>query len=218
LVVLSWMAEDPGLREAFLSGQDVHRYTAAQIFGKDVSEVEPQERRVAKPINFGIMYGMSAFRLSNELEISRTVAASFIQTYFERYSGVRSFVEKTNASASEKGYVTTYWGHMREILGINSRNKTEKAAAERTAVNTVIQGTAAEIMKKAMIRIASLMEEKGVKSKLLLQVHDELIFEVPLDEVEMMKTLIQDTMEHVVTLPVPLRVSVEEGKSWGDMH
>ena len=218
LVVLSWMAKDPGLMEAFLSGEDVHKYTAALIYEKNVDEVTPKERRVAKTINFGIMYGMSAFRLSNELGITRTEAQEFINKYFQRYSGVKKFVEDTVKSAEEKGYVTTYWGHMREIVGINSRNKTEKAAAERTAVNSVIQGTAAEIMKKAMISVASVLKERSFKTKLLLQVHDELIFQVPMDEADEVEKLIKEKMESVVSLPVPLRSSVERGNSWGDMH
>lgn len=218
LVVLSWMAKDPGLMEAFLSGEDVHKYTAALIYEKNVDEVTPKERRVAKTINFGIMYGMSAFRLSNELGITRSEAQEFINKYFQRYSGVKKFVEDTVKSAEEKGYVTTYWGHMREIVGINSRNKTEKAAAERTAVNSVIQGTAAEIMKKAMISVASVLKERSFKTKLLLQVHDELIFQVPMDEADEVEKLIKEKMESVVSLPVPLRSSVERGNSWGDMH
>ena len=218
LVVLSWMAKDPGLMDAFLSGGDVHKYTAALIYEKNVDEVTPKERRVAKTINFGIMYGMSAFRLSNELGITRTEAQEFINKYFQRYSGVKQFVEDTVKSAEEKGYITTYWGHMREIVGINSRNKTEKAAAERTAVNSVIQGTAAEIMKKAMISVASLLKERGFKTKLLLQVHDELIFQVPAEEADEVEKLIKEKMENVVSLPVPLRSSVERGYSWGDMH
>ena len=120
--------------------------------------------------------------------------------------------------AEEQGYVTTYWGHMREIIGIRSRNKTEKAAAERTAVNTVIQGTAAEIMKKAMIEIAGEMKKRGLSSRMLLQVHDELIFEVPLDEADEMEALIREKMEGAATLPVPLKCSIERGHSWGDMH
>ena len=218
LVVLSWMAKDPGLMDAFLSGEDVHKYTAALIYEKNVDDVTPKERRVAKTINFGIMYGMSAFRLSNELGITRTEAQEFINKYFQRYNGVKQFVEDTVRSAEEKGYVTTYWGHMREIVGIDSRNKTEKAAAERTAVNSVIQGTAAEIMKKAMVSVSSVLKERGFKTKLLLQVHDELIFQVPVDEADEVEKLIKEKMENVVSLPVPLRSSVERGNSWGDMH
>lgn len=218
LVVLSWMSGDENLQKAFLSGEDVHRYTAALIYNKDGSEVTSHERRVAKTINFGIMYGMSAFRLSNELGITRHEAQEFITRYFERYSRVKSFVEETVKNGERDGYVRTYWGHEREIFGIRSRNKTEKAAAERTAVNTVIQGTAAEIMKKAMIAIADEMEKRGMKSKMILQVHDELIFEAVNEEKDTLEALIREKMEGCVTLPVPLRVSIESGLSWGDMH
>ena len=218
LVVLAHMSGDEGLRSAFLSGTDVHKYTASMIFSKSVVEVDAQERRIAKTINFGIMYGMSAFRLSNELGISRKDASEFIRKYFERYSGVRAFVEKVNAYATEHGYVRTEAGHIREILGIRSSNKVEKAGAERVAVNTVIQGTAAEIMKKAMISIDKAISDSGLGSRMLLQVHDELIFEVPESEKDAMAALVKEKMEGAASLSVPLRASLEFGASWGDMH
>ena len=218
LVVLSWMSGDENLRKAFISGEDVHSYTAALIYNKSVSEVTPAERRVSKTINFGIMYGMSAFRLSNELDIKRSEAEEFIKRYFERYSSVKEFVEKTVREAEEKGGVKTYWGHEREIFGIRSRNKTEKAAAERTAVNTVIQGTAAEIMKKAMLKIDEKIKSGSLKANLVLQVHDELIFEVDEENAVEAGKIIKETMESAASLPVPLKVSVESAHSWGDMH
>ena len=169
-------------------------------------------------LNFGIMYGMSAFRLSNELGISRKDAAAFIEMYFQRYSGVRSFVEKMEESARRNGYVRTKFGHIREVLGINSSNKVERAGAERVAVNTVIQGTAAEIMKLAMISIDKALTERNLETRILLQVHDELIFEVPEAEEERVAMLVRDKMENAVKLSVPLRASLEFGASWGDMH
>ena len=204
--------------DAFIKGVDVHRYTASLIFSKLPEEVSDHERRIAKTINFGIMYGMSAFRLSNELGISRHEAASFIETYFNRYSGVKSFVERMEEEARKNGYVRTKYGHVRDVLGINSSNKVEKAAAERVAVNTVIQGTAAEIMKSAMIAIDSAIRERNLSSRILLQVHDELIFEVPMDEKDEMEELVRTVMEGAASLSVPLRVSIETGASWGDMH
>ena len=218
LVVLAWMSDDDALKKAFLSGEDVHRYTAALIFNKSSVDVTSSERRTAKTINFGIMYGMSAFRLSNELDITRSEAADFISRYFVRYGKVKTFVEKTVKSAEENGYIKTYWGHMREILGIKSSNKTEKAASERTAVNSVIQGTAAEIMKKAMLSIYNEMKERKMKSRMLLQVHDELIFEVVENEIDEMEALIKESMETAASLSVPLKVSIEKGHSWGEMH
>lgn len=218
LVVLAWLSGDKNLSEAFIMGKDVHTSTASQVFNKDEKDVTPKERRMAKTINFGIMYGMSAFRLAEDLEIPRSEAVAFIKKYFENYSGVKDLIEETNRSAEKNGYVLTHWGHKREIIGINSSNKTVKAAAERTAINTLIQGTAAEIMKFAMIKIDNKIISLGLKSKILLQVHDELIFEVPFSEEETMKKIIKDTMESAVELPIPLRVSIESGMHWGDMH
>ena len=218
LVVLSDASQDPGLMEAFNTGVDVHRYTASMIFGRPVGEITDQERRIAKTINFGIMYGMSAFRLSNELGIPRKEAAAFIDMYFQRYAGVRSFVEKMEEEARSAGFVRTRFGHVREVLGINSSNKVERAGAERVAVNTVIQGTAAEIMKLAMIAIDNALAEGGFRTRMLLQVHDELIFEVPLDEKEAVAALVKEKMESAVRLSVPLKASLEFGESWGDMH
>ncbi|MBR1918453.1 MAG: DNA polymerase I [Spirochaetales bacterium] len=218
LVVLSHMSGDENLRKAFLEGGDVHRYTASLIFDKKLEEVEPQERRVAKTINFGIIYGMSAFRLAGDLGIPRAKAKEFIDTYFARYSGVSQFIAATVKSAEEKGYVKTLGGHVRRVMAINSRNKVEKQAAERIAVNTVIQGTAAEIMKRAMIDIFSEMEKRKLRSKMLLQVHDELIFEVYEDELETLTGIVRTRMEGAQKLSVPLRVGIETGRRWGDMH
>jgi DNA polymerase-1 len=218
LVVLAHMADDPGLKAAFLAGVDVHRHTASLIFGVPSEEVTADQRRIAKTINFGVMYGMSAFRLANELKIKRSEAQAFIDAYFARYSGVRDFVGKVRADAEVHGMVHTLLGHERAVPEIRSANKTEKAGAERIVVNTVIQGTAADIMKLAMLRIARRMHTEHVRSRLLLQVHDELIFEVPQEELEKMGTLVKEEMERAVKLSVPLKASVEFGRSWGEMH
>lgn len=213
LVVLAHMSGDPELCKAFRSGEDVHRHTAGLVFNKDVADVSADERRIAKTINFGIMYGMSAFRLSNELGITRSEASSFIDRYFERYGAIKAFVDGCVGRAEVDGYVTTLFGHRRRIPGIGSVNKTEKKAAERVAVNTVIQGTASEIMKKAMISLdADLME------CLVLQVHDELIFEVPEDKAGEMASRIKKIMESTVSFSVPIKASVEIAACWGDMH
>ena len=213
LVVLAHMAGDEELRKAFINGIDVHRYTASLIFNKDIESISHSERQIAKTINFGIMYGMSAFRLSNELSITRKDAQQFIDLYFERYSGIRSFVDSTVKSAEEKGYVETLFHHRRQIQGINSKNKTEKNAAERVAVNTVIQGSASEIMKRAMIALSD-----RDKSYLVLQVHDELIFECPISEMEDVERSVKSIMENTTELSIPVRASVEHGECWGDMH
>lgn len=218
LCVLAHVSGDENLQDAFRSGHDIHRYTASLIFGKDVMAVTDHERRVAKTINFGIMYGMSAFRLANDLGISRKEASDFITKYFERYSGVKAFIERTESAAHETMKVTTLFGHERELPAINSSNHVERAGAERIAVNTIIQGTAAELMKIAMIAIDKELEERKLSSRMLLQVHDELIFEVPLEEKDEMAALVKEKMEGAVEFSIPVRASIEFGASWGDMH
>lgn len=218
LVVLSHISGDENLRSAFIEGNDVHRETAARVFDVFPEMVTPEQRRMAKTINFGIMYGMSSFRLSGELKIPRKSAQEFIDRYFERYSGVAAFIEKTRKQAYEDGYVRTAMGHIRYIPEIRSSNKTIRSMAERVAVNTVIQGTAAEIMKKAMIAMAAELKKRNMKSRMLLQVHDELIFEVPEAEIDEMKDLVRSCMENAMTLSVPLKVGLETAGRWGEMH
>lgn len=218
LVVLSHVSGDTNLRSAFLEGNDVHRETAAKMFDIFPEMVTPEQRRMAKTINFGIMYGMSPFRLAGELKISLKSAKEFIERYFERYSGVSAFVEKIKAQAYEDGFVRTAMGHIRYIPEIKSSNKTVRSTAERVAVNTVIQGTAAEIMKLAMMAIDRRIRELKLKSRMLLQVHDEVIFEVPEDETEQMKDLVRTCMENAMKLSVPLKVGLETAGRWGEMH
>ena len=218
LVVLAHFSQDPALCEAFRRGEDVHRRTASLIFDCLPDMVGSTERRIAKTINFGVIYGMSSFRLSRELRIPRKDAERFIQFYFKRYSGVRKFIDATVAEAEDRGYVSTLLGRRRDIRGINSRNKTEKAGAERVAVNTVIQGSGADIMKRAMINLTARMAAGGIRSRLLLQVHDELLFEVPLEEKEEMEGLVRREMEAAYSLSVPLKVGLEFGDTWGAMH
>lgn len=218
LVVLAHISGDENLRSAFLSGEDVHRDTAAKIFGIFPEMVTPDQRRAAKTINFGIMYGMSAFRLSKDLKIPRSEAQRFIDTYFEQYSGVKRFIEDVKVKAKTLGFVKTAMGHVRFIPEIKSRNKAVLAGAERVAVNTIIQGTAAEIMKLAMISLSKSMKDACLESRMLLQVHDEMIFEVPFDEVERMAALVRSCMENAYRLSVPLKIGLETGRSWGEMH
>jgi DNA polymerase-1 len=216
LVILTHLSQDGNLMAAFLDGVDVHARTASLIFGLPEKEIPADKRRIAKTINFGVMYGMSAFRLSNELHISRSEASAFIDAYFNTYSGVRDFIHKLIKQTEESGFVSTILGRRRYIQAINSPNKTEKAAAERIAVNTPIQGSAADIVKTAMLKLDKALAGKA--AKLLLQVHDELIFECPKAEAEETARLIQHEMENAVSLSVPLRVSVETGKRWGEFH
>ncbi len=220
LVVLAHLSQDKNLCDAFKKGIDVHRHTASLIYNVSQEEVTPEMRRTAKTINFGVMYGMSAFRLSNTLDIPRTQAASFIENYFKTYAAIREFIDNTIQEAERKGYVETIFGRKREIKNINIRNKTEKAAAERIAVNTPIQGSAADIVKKAMIDVQEALITEHSEARLLLQVHDELILQCP-DNQNIIKTtinLLHEKMENTVLLSVPLRVSIEYGKKWGEFH
>ncbi|GHT74286.1 DNA polymerase I [Spirochaetia bacterium] len=218
LVVLAHLSEDENLIAAFKDGKDVHARTAALIFHIDEAEVQPDQRRMAKTINFGVMYGMSAFRLANELSISRTEAASFIDAYFKTYAGIRRYIDELVRKTEESGYASTIFGRRRYIQAINSRNKTEKAAAERVAVNTPIQGSAADIVKTAMLNLDKRLTAEKSPARLLLQVHDELILECPKADAPAAAQLVREVMESAVTLKVPLRVSVETGTRWGDFH
>ena len=220
LVVLAHLSQDENMCRAFIEGTDVHKATAALIYGVPADEVSPDMRRTAKTINFGVIYGMSAFRLANSLGISRTQASQFIENYFKLYSKINDFITDTVKKAETTGFVETLFGRKRPIMNINSRNKVEKAAAERIAVNTPVQGSAADIVKRAMLGVYSALEEANNGARLLLQVHDELILECPDDEkiIEDTKAIIRDKMENAVHLSVPLRVSIESGKNWGEFH
>ena len=218
LMVLAHLSGDKNLVSAFTGGKDVHARTAALIFGDEEKDILPEQRRIAKTINFGVMYGMSAFRLANELRISRTEAAAFIEAYFKTYSGVSDYINSLIKKTEETGYASTILGRRRRIQAINSRNKTEKAAAERVAVNTPIQGSAADIVKTAMLNLDKALTGAKSPARMLLQVHDELIFECPKDAVKEAAELIKKEMENAVKLKIPLRVSVETGKRWGDFH
>jgi DNA polymerase-1 len=218
LVVLAHLSGDRALSTAFREGKDVHSQTGSLIFGVPDAEVTPEQRRIAKTINFGVMYGMSAFRLSRELKIPRALADEFIAAYFMKYSAIRQFIDATTEEAKKNGYVRTLIGRIRPIPGIDSRNRTEQQAAQRIAVNTPIQGTAADIVKKAMLAVRARLDRERLESRLILQVHDELVFEVPETEISVMSKLVREEMERAVTLKVPLRVSVETGGSWGALH
>jgi DNA polymerase-1 len=218
LVVLAHLSGDPLLSEAFRAGEDVHRMTAAVIFGIDSGEVTFSQRRIGKTINFGVIYGMSAFRLARDLKIPRREADDFIARYFERYAGIQRFIDDTIAVARSQGYVETIAGRRRRVPHINSRNHTEKMAAQRIAVNSRIQGSAADIVKRAMIAVCEDLRREKTAARLLLQVHDELIFEVRRDDLAEAEAVIRGAMERVSSLSVPLRVSCESGGSWGEIH
>ena len=218
LVVLAHMSGDEALSNAFQENVDVHARTAALLLGIDAGDVTPEQRRMAKTVNFGVMYGMSAFRLSNELGIGRKEAKHFIDAYFTTYRGIKIFIEDAVELAEKDGGVRTLYGRFRPLPGINSRNRVEKAAAERAAVNSRIQGTAADIMKIAMIDVDAALEDRFPQARMLLQVHDELLLEAPESDVEPLSEFLKDTMEAAVELSVPLRASVEIGNSWGEIH
>ena len=218
LVVLAHLSNDSALKKAFISGSDVHSETGALIFDKPLEDITKDDRRIAKTINFGVMYGMSSFRLGRDLGIPRTRAEEFITSYFTKYRGIRTFMDEVIAGAEKSGKVSTFMGRERFIPGINSRNKTEKSGAERMAVNTPIQGSAADIVKLAMIKLTARISKLELKSRMILQVHDELIFEAPDSELDILKKLVKEEMENAVTLSIPLRASVETGKNWGEFH
>ena len=221
LVVLAHLSGDKNMCKAFNEGIDVHKATASLIYSIPPEEVTGEKRRNAKTINFGIMYGMSSFRLAKDLGISRTEAKNFIDNYFNLYSGIKEFISRTISNCKETGYVQTISGRKRYISAINSSNKIASNAAERIAINSPIQGSAADIVKKAMLDIDKELQKKEYENvKMLLQVHDELIFECPDDKETIEKTiaLIKDKMENAYKLNVPLRVSIEYGKNWGLFH
>ena len=219
LRLLAHYSKDPLLVEAFRRGDDIHTLTASQVFGVPPLIVTPDHRRQAKVVNFGIVYGLSAFGLSQNLGIEPSEAKKFIEAYFEKYRGVRTFIDRTLDETRRDGRVRTLFGRVRPIPDINSKNFNQRGFAERTAVNTPLQGTAADLIKLAMIRIDAMIRERGLKSKMTLQVHDELVFEVPEDEIDGMRSLVREQMENVhSSLSVPLMVEIGEGKNWRDLE
>jgi len=217
LRLLAHFSHDPLLVEAYRRGDDIHTLTASQVFGVPPLMVTPDHRRQAKVVNFGIVYGLSAFGLSQNLGIEPSEAKQFIHAYFEKYSGVRAFIDKTLEEARRDLKVKTLFGRVRPIPDINSKNANQRGFAERTAVNTPLQGTAADLIKIAMIRIDAALRERGLKSRMTLQVHDELVFEVPENEVEAMQSLVREHMERVHALAVPLQVEMGIGPNWRDL-
>lgn len=216
LRVLAHMSEDEGLIRAFLNKEDIHRRTAAEVMGIPFEDVTPEQRSHAKAVNFGIIYGISDFGLARQLGITRTAAADYIKAYFERYPSIHAFMNRMIENARKTGRAVTLYGRYRELADINSKNFQRRSFAERTAMNTPIQGTAADIMKMAMIAVYDKMKAGNFKSRVLLQVHDELVAEVTADEKEAVAKLLKETMESVVSLRVPLVADVNEGKNWAE--
>lgn len=218
LRLLAHYADDPILIRSFEQDEDIHARTASEVFQISLELVSGELRRQAKAINFGIMYGMSAYGLSRELGISAKIAQTYIDHYFERYSGIRTYMDTTIARARETQRVSTLLGRLRLLPDINSSNPTIRQFAERTAINTPIQGTAADLIKVAMIRTAAQLKERRLKTRMLLSVHDEIVFEVPPEELDTIRELVPEVMEKVWQLKVPLKVNVAWGNNWAEAH
>jgi len=218
LRALAHLSQDKSLSDAFHQDEDIHAATAAQLFGVKAAQVTADMRRLAKTVNFGVIYGMSDYGLEQATELSREEAARFISAYFEKYPGVKQYLESTKKQARETGYVQTLLGRRRLIPEINSANRQVREAAERMAINMPVQGTSADIIKVAMINLHQEMTERRLESKLLLQVHDELIFEVTEGEMTEMRQLVPQTMSTALELSVPLKVDIKSGRNWGEME
>jgi DNA polymerase-1 len=218
LRVFAHYSDDPVLVEAFEKGEDIHTRTAAEVFNLDHRMVTSEMRRMAKTINFGIIYGMGPIKLAKELGISKKVAQVYLDSYYERYKGVKNFKEKVISQAQHHGFVSTLFKRRRYLPHINSGNGHLKSEAERAAINTPIQGTAADLIKMAMIRIAERLRKEHLSTKMLLQVHDELVFEVPKKEIEVAARIVKDEMEGVYSLKIPLRVDINWGNNWDEAH
>ena len=216
LRILAHMANDPNLISAFNDNQDVHARTAAEVFSVDLSAVTPEMRSRAKAVNFGIVYGISDYGLAKDINVSRKEAGEYISNYFSKYPGVKNFIDNIIADAKKNGYVITMFGRRRYLKDINSSNYNIRSFAERMAMNTPIQGTAADIIKLAMIKVDYDLQKNNLKSRILLQVHDELLLEVVEAEVEIVSEIVTTAMQNVVSLAVPLTVDVKVGKSWAE--
>ena len=218
LRIMAHLSEDEALLEAFRRDADVHTRTAAAVFGVTEKEVTPELRRQAKVVNFGIIYGMSPYGLAKQLEIDHGEAARFIDSYFELYPQVRQYMERTVEEAQERGYVTTLLGRRRYLPELHSDQGQVVAFARRTAINTPIQGTAADLIKLAMIRIQKVLQEKGLSTRMIIQIHDELVFEVPHKELSEVQPLVRSHMENALQLSVPIKVDMGSGRSWYEAH
>ena len=218
LRIMAHLSGDEHMIEAFNAGHDVHAATAARIFHKDIKDISKDERRKAKTANFGIIYGISAFGLAERMDVSRTEAKELIDSYFEMYPKIKDYISKAVDTAREKGYIETEFGRRRYLPDINSRNAVVRGYAERNAVNAPIQGTAADIIKIAMIRVQQRLDAEGCKARMMLQVHDELNFSVPVDEFDKVKRIVIEEMQGAYKMSVPLEADCGEGKNWLEAH
>jgi DNA polymerase-1 len=218
LRVFAHYSKDKGLMEAFRHDEDIHTRTASEILGVKPKGVTAEMRRIAKAINFGIIYGMGPRRLGEELGIDHKTAKNYIEAYYERYKGVARYREAIIETATKKGYVSTLFNRRRYLPDIQHSNRVIRAEAERMAINTPIQGTAADLIKKAMINIHRRLDTEDFRAKMLLQVHDELLFEVPEEELDTVVPMVKEEMEGVYALHVPLMVDIHKGRNWEEAH
>jgi DNA polymerase-1 len=218
LRIMAHLSGDEGMLRAFAAGEDIHRATAAEIFGVPLTEVSSEQRRYAKVINFGLMYGMSVFGLAGNLGVERSAAQMYMEKYFHRFAGVKQFMDDVRQQAKSQGFVETVFGRRLWLPEINSPNGPRRQGAERAAINAPMQGTAADLIKLAMIACQEWLEKEQLKTKMLLQVHDELVFDVPLDEIEILQAKLPDLMCNVAALKVPLVVSIGIGDNWEEAH
>ena len=218
LRLLAHIADDETMIAAFRSGEDIHAVTASQVFGVPLDEVTPLQRSHAKAVNFGIVYGISAFSLAQDIGVFQSEAKAYMDSYFAKYHGVRDYMKRIVEQAKADGYVTTLFGRRRDLPELRSSNFNLRSFGERVALNMPIQGTAADIIKAAMVRVDARMRAEGLEAKLLLQVHDELIVECPAAEAETVRAILIEEMEHVVDYRVPLLVDAKIGASWAEAH
>jgi DNA polymerase-1 len=218
LRIMAHLSGDEGLLQAFAEGADIHRATASEVFGAPLDEVSPEQRRAAKAINFGLIYGMSAFGLARQLNIDRSDAQDYVDRYFERYPGVKRFMDNTRKLAHEQGYVETVYGRRLYLPEINSGNAMRRQYAERTAINAPMQGTAADLIKKAMLSLHDWITGSRSEVRMIMQVHDELVFEVPESQLDDFGQKVRQLMNGVAQLEVPLVVDVGTGNNWDEAH
>jgi DNA polymerase-1 len=223
LRVLAHLCQDPAMIEAFRRGMDIHATTAAAVYGVDFDAISPTQRNFAKRVNFGLLYGMSSYRLAAETGMPRAEADQFVREYFDRFPGVRKYLEETKRQAAKRGYVETLMGRRRYFPALqgSARGRSmaiQRAAAEREAINMPVQGTAADIMKVAMRRVYDALDKGGYRARMLLQVHDELVLETPEDELSRIVPLLREEMSSAYELVVPLKVDVKVGQDWYEME
>jgi DNA polymerase-1 len=218
LRIMAAFSEDETMIEAFKNGRDIHATTASKIYKVPLEEVDSTMRSKAKTANFGIIYGISAFGLSQRLNIPRSEASEIINAYFEEFPAVKQYMDKVIKDAQKNEFVETLLGRRRYLRGINSGNQVERGNAERNAINAPIQGSAADMIKLAMINIHEYIQKNNLKSRMILQVHDELVFEVPKDELEILRNAVEDLMKNAMPLAVPMEVGMGTGKNWLEAH